>query len=499
MTSTKQVYDVEISELPTLTPEDLTHFAEESVKLVLEYQLHGWTGRLSGNQHVIMRAPDGDGTASIQRKYRNKRSGDVQRRPLNQWLARRRRRKEAEQEAANAFGLTDKDLSPSTNHEVSDGKPPWLVAKKQSYDALLRLQKRTRDWWEDALLAPYGDIVYMFLEDGPDDWALMAASRTDLTMRMIAVGPAAQPADIEQITIDMERLNERNRADKERSDHSKENESMNESGPQTKKKYPCEEPGCDRSFDLPGARALHAESHVPGGFPCPLCDRVPNSSSARGSHLRSKEHADDPRLPAALKMLSKGKSDKASVGGRYKRMPPRPCEYCEVVMAAASIGGHQRGHKKLDHIKIADGGDGATQVIGKAKAITAPEDPIETPEAVTEAPVKPEPAPEPTPEPLVVEAIPAAAYVPAVLNGTGTGEPPEVLLDRVRALVSPKMVGDLERARVRNRELETELEQAYVRIQGLATDLESMTEDRNELQAMFDMIEERRKRVSDRA
>lgn len=468
---TKQAaFPVETAELPEITADDLRGWDREAVDLVLEYQQYGWTGRFSSNHHAIMRAPDGEATASIARRHSWNRGGKNARRPLKQWLDRQAAERDKKRQR-NSFGLTAQEVNPSKFRQTESDLPPWQLATTQTYDALLRMKKLTRSWWETVKAAGSGNTMWQLTEDGEDNWAIVSAFRSEKIARIVAVGPAADPEDIEDLQAQVDRLNQ-----------PEENDPMIDTGPPTKWKYPCPEPGCDRGFDLPGALALHAESHVPEGFPCLLCDDVLRSSSARGSHLRGKKHKDDPRLPHVLKMIRSDKTPRTE-SATYKRKPPRPCEYCGEVMPALSIGGHQRGHKALGHLKIAEGGDGATQVIGKAKAIAARETPVKVPEAVTEAPVKPEPVPEPKPEPLAVAKI--NVIEAPVVNGTGHVTTAEERLKQVLTIVSPELVGDLEREKAKNKKLER--------------DLAEMTADRDELQTMFDMIEERRKRVSVRA
>lgn len=464
----------EAEETSILTPKELRQFDHESVALVLEYQNYGWTGWLSANQHVILRAPDGDGTASVARKYRRRRSAEIMRRPLDQWL-RRKELERAEQERTDAFGRpasSEGDFVPSKN-------PPWQLATEQSYDALLRMQKLTRDWWDGVRLAGYGNTVWQLLEQGEDDWALVSGNREDKIIHIVAVGPAASSDDIEKLKANIAKTNQREGI-----------HPMEETGP-PKKKFACEEPGCTSSFDTRGALNLHQQVHVMDPKTCPLCPKQTTTPAAFGRHIRSK-HATDSRLPGILEALGMapmkdrepvkpialtGTPPKKSTEPRAARvytLPPRPCEYCGLVLAAKSIGGHHRGHVNVGHIKIADGGDAATQTLPHgAKAITTPVSPPKAPEAVTEAPTKPEPLP--------VQAAPMAVE-PFVVNGTGKQETPEEVLNLIRTLVNPELVGENERLRAQNNKL--------------TVDLEEMRRDRDDLQALMDMISERRTRTN---
>lgn len=454
MVTTAQEFEVHIDELPILIPErDLKAFDAESVALVLEFQAHGWTGRMSSNHHAIMRAPDGTATASVARRASRNRAGLNARRPLKQWL---RKREREEQRRRNAFGLPAEDL------QMASDNPPWRLARKQSYEARLRMQKLARDWWEDVVAAGSGKVIWQLMEDGEDNWMIAAGTREEKIVRIVAIGPAVDPAQVERMRAEAERFNQ-----------TEENHPMQEeTGPQASAEglIPCEEPGCGRWFPNKGALALHAQSHNPDGYPCPLCDKVMGSAAARGGHVRGKEHADDPRLPQALAMLKKGRSTIAT-HPKKKGAPARACEYCGEMKPALSIGGHHRGHKLAGDIKLADRGV-ATQTV---KATTAPETPTQAVAAAT--------APPAPPEPLVVQAAPIATTTePASVNGTGHAVMPTDLLNQVRALVNPELVGDLERLRARCEQLET--------------DLEAMTKDRDELQALMDMISERRARTN---
>lgn len=466
---------VEAREPSVITTKELRQFDPESVELVHEYQFHGWTGWLSANQHVILRAPDGDGTASIARKYRRRRSAEIMRRPLDQWL-RRKELEQLERERADAFGLT-----PPPERGVQESEqPPWQIATKQSYDALLRMQKLTRDWWEGVVQAGSGKTLWTLHEEGDDDWILISGNREDKLSHIAAIGRAADPLVVEKLQQRIDQANNREG-----------NHPMEETGP-PKKQFECKEPGCTSSFDKQGALNLHQQVHVMASpETCPLCPKQTTTPAAFGRHIRSK-HATDPRLPGILEALGMApmkerepvkaiakngtplKKPTEPRAARVYGMPPRPCEYCATVLPAKSIGGHHRGHVNVGHIKIADGGDAATQVLPNgAKAITAPVSPPEASEAVTEAPAKPEPLP--------VQAAPMAVE-PFVVNGTGKQETPEEVLNLIRTLVNPELVGENERLRAQNSKL--------------TTDLEEMRRDRDDLQALMDMISERRTRTN---
>lgn len=445
---------VEAKEPSVITTKELRQFDPEAVDLVHEYQFHGWTGWLSANQHVILRAPDGDGTASISRKYRRKRSAEIMRRPLDQWL-RRKELEQLERERADAFGLTP---PPERGVQESD-QPPWQIATKQSYDALLRMQKATRDWWEGVVQAGSGNTLWTLHEEGDDDWILISGNREDKLSHIAATGRATHPLVVEKLQQRIDQANNREG-----------NHPMEETGP-PKKKHACEEPGCDQSFDIQGALNLHKQIHVQGERPCPLCPRVLHTPAAFGKHIRAAIHANDPRLPEVLKNL--GMYAPGERPRREHTLPPRPCDYCGAVMAAKSIGGHHRGHIKLGHVKTADGGDGATQLLKESKVIAAPVSPPKAPKAVTRAPAKP--------ERVVVRAAPVTVESFAV-NGTGKHETPEDTLNLIRTLVNPELVGENERLRAQNTKL--------------TVDLEEMRRDRDDLQALMDMISERRTRTN---
>lgn len=450
--------DAETDELPVLIPwRDLKGWTEDAVDLVLEYQVHGWSGRMSSRGHAIMLAPDGDGTASISRKHTWNRGGKNARRQLQRWLERKKA--EARDQAkvqVNSFGISHEHL----HSNDGETEPPWRIAEHQSYEARQRMRKILDSWWKSITSSP-DKVAWQLLEGEDDDWALVAAKEPDGLLRMVATGPNAHPGKVAHLLSEMEQLNK-----------NMETPQMTDPGPQVEtKKYPCPEPGCDRSFDTQGALNLHGSKHSTKTYDCPLCeDRKLPTPAALGRHLHSSLHAGDPRLSAYLKMSKPRRGVKAKAKPKPKvKMNERPCEYCGVMMPLLSIGGHHRGHAKLGHIKIADGGDGATQVLPHAKATTAPETPRPFLRAVTDTSERP--------GPLLVGAAPVTALEQApVVNGTGRQETPQELLNMVRALVNPDMVGDLERERAKCAQLEAELA--------------SVTSERNDLQAKLDLLKE---------
>jgi hypothetical protein len=388
---------------------------------------------VSANHHVILRSPDGTGTAAVQRKFKRNRGGQNARRPLNQWLKKREREREREeQHRRNAFGVKKDELPP-----LADSKPPWQSATEQSYEARLRMQKITRDWWERT--AGSDEVAWHLVEEGEDDWVLVDAKRKDMTFRVVATGPATHPARVGQIEQLMAAA----------VDHfkPKEKHPMSEAGPQTtiELPYECKEPGCGASFKTQGGLNLHRTKHDSTEYPCPLCDRVMPTPAALGRHVHSKLHADDPRLPHVVRQMD---------GKRNRRMPSRACEYCGKVFPAASIGGHYRGHKNAGDVKRTD-----ARVLAERDDVQRP---TTAPEAVQ-------------PEPLVVQAAPTTVE-PVSVNGSGHTAQPSDLLNQVRALVNPELVGDLERLRKECDDLRAELE--------------VVTKDRDELKAWKDMMRE---------
>ena len=65
---------------------DLKHFDKEARALVLEIVAAGWLGRMSGNNHVILYAPDGESTASIAPSTTRNRGGRNARAGFDRWL-----------------------------------------------------------------------------------------------------------------------------------------------------------------------------------------------------------------------------------------------------------------------------------------------------------------------------------------------------------------------------------------------------------------------------
>jgi hypothetical protein len=452
--ATRQL-EIEHGEYRVLEPDrDLKAFDNDAVSLVMKYQLHGWIGRMSSNNHALMRSPDGTATASVSRKSNRGRSGRNGERPLNQWLEKRAAEHEAELQTT-AFGVPEHKKREWQWRETA--LPPWQAAAEQSYDARLRMHKALTDWWKAF---KNGEHRYQLVEERDDQWVVLESEGPKGPIRLVASGPAVAPADIEDMLAQIARIN------------NKETHPMDDAGPLTDKEtgketdqeadqeFPCTEPGCGRSFPTKGALVLHGYSHDSDGFACPLCPRVLGTPAARGLHLAGKLHADDPRLPKAMAMLKAGKKRHP----RKKGAPDRACEYCGMIMPARSISGHYRGHKNAGDIKIADGGTPPTT------AITAPAITPKAPEAVT--------APSATAEALAVRTVPLATLPEpaAVVNGTGHKDTPDEVLNRVRALINPELVGELERLRATCHRLESEVE--------------TLTRQRDDLQAWKDMIKE---------
>jgi hypothetical protein len=442
-----------LEDLPELldAEADLKGFEDDAIALVMEYQLHGWTGRVSANHHVILRSPDGTATAAVQRKFKRNRGGQNARRPLNQWLRKREREREKLEHSRNAFGVAaTEDALP-----LAGSEPPWQIAAKQSYQARLRMHKMTRDWWDGIVAAGSGVMAWYLDERGEDDWILVDAKRQTKEVRVAASGPATDPARVEAIEMLVALA----------LDHfkPKEKHPMSEAGPQTTETeelpYPCLEPGCGASFKTQGALNLHSTKHDSGEYPCPLCDRVLPTPAARGRHVHSKLHADDPRLPLVVQQMDGNRAVRRRATSDIRRRPgTRRCEYCARVFPATSIGGHHRAHKIAGDVKLAERSQSpAAPVAGQVHA---------------DAAATPEPA---KPEPLVVQAAPTTLE-PVSVNGTGHIAQPTDLLNQVRALVNPELVGDLERLRKE--------------CDDLRADLEAVTKERNDLKAWKDMMRE---------
>lgn len=443
------VHDVTIDELPVLVPErDLRGWDEGAVDLVMEYQNYGWTPRLSSNNHAILRSPDGKATASVARKHSRNRGGKNARRPLENWLRRRERER---QKRESAFGNLNAD------HDVRE--PPWRTADRQSYDARMRMRKILGSWWDSIDNSGDSLTASELIERGEDDWIVVELTMPDNKMSIVGQGRDTDPELVEDVQGRIERFN-----------NPKGTRQMQETGPLSDKKYPCLEPGCGKGYDTRGALNLHSQKHVEGGkIPCPMCEdgRTLPTPAAFGKHVRSRLHADDPRLPAILE--SKGLAPlvvKVKPEPKVKRTSAtvRMCEYgCGQELSGYQVGGHHRAHQRAGHVKVADGGDGATQVMRTAKAITAP---VKASEAVTEAPVKP--------EPLVVEAVPVEP-VPVATNGKHDASPEDTLA-KVQAIVNPGLIAENRRLNRENARLEAEVE--------------ILTTKCNDLQAFKDMIRE---------
>jgi len=71
------------------TRRDLRTYDNEAWSLVKRMQEHGWTGRLSGNGHVVMYAPDGVHSQTFSRDSLRGRSGRNARAMFERWLRQR--------------------------------------------------------------------------------------------------------------------------------------------------------------------------------------------------------------------------------------------------------------------------------------------------------------------------------------------------------------------------------------------------------------------------
>lgn len=426
------VSDVTIDELPVLDPErDLRGWDEEAVALVMEYQGHGWTSRLSSNNHAILRSPDGKETASIARKHSRNRGGKNARRPLQNWINRRKRER---QKRESAFG----NLNP--DHDVTE--PPWRTADRQSYDARMRMRKILGSWWESIDNSGDNLTVSELIEGGEDNWIVVSLKMPENKMSVAGQGRDADPELVEDVQGRIERYN-----------NPKGTRQMQETGPLSDKDYPCLEPGCGAGYDTQGALNLHSQKHVEGGkIPCPMCEdgRTLPTPAAFGKHVRSKLHRGDPRLPEILESRGLAPLEvKVTPEPKAKRTSVKMsmCEYgCGLELSGYQIGGHHRAHLRAGHIKVADGGDGATQILGTAKAITAP---AEASEAVTEAPAKP--------EPIVVEEV-VTYWDPEATNGKRRDVSPEDTLAKVAAIVNPGLIAENRRLNRENARLQEEIE-----------------------------------------
>lgn len=438
----------------TLVPtQDLKHFDDTAIRVITDYQSYGWIGKVSRRGHAILRAPDGQATTAVAPKGKNNYGGDVAREDLKKWL---RSRKHGKPRSDRAFGLAGATSS------RDPWEPPWVGARYQSADARLRMRKILADWWKDAVKADSPPDAILLESEVDDEWVMFCADGPEI--RLVGAGPKTDLGQVEEMRARARNLN-----------GTKENEQMTEPGPPTTKKYVCLEPGCDRSFDHRGALNLHSKKHDTESYPCPLCDRSLPTVAARARHLHSSFHVGDKRLPTALEQLGlKPKHKPKSLpgaprtkGGHLIPQGTRGCEYCGQDKPITSIGGHHRAHKALGHIKISDGGDGATQTM---KAITTPNTPPKPSQAVTQAPAKAEVV-------VVGNARPGVVTGSEfTVNGTGHELAPADLLDQVRMLVNPQMVGEVERLRSR--------------CTALGQDLERVTAERDELQARMDIMKE---------
>lgn len=439
----------------TLVPnQDLRHFDDTAIRVVTDYQSYGWVGKVSRRGHAILRAPDGQATTAVAPKGKNSYGGDVAREDLKKWL--RAKQRHATPRSDSSFGLTGASESPDP------WEPPWVTARYQSGEARLRMRKILAPWWKDAVKADTPPEAILLETETDDDWVVFCKDGESKMIRLVGAGPGTDPAEIEKMKSRLKNFN-----------GEQESTPMTEPGPPTeKKKFPCPEPGCDASYDHRGALNLHSAKHDTQTYPCPLCDRVLPTPAARARHVHSSFHVGDARLPAALEQL--GLSPKArpkllgtvprTKAGRVIPQGTRKCEYCELTLPITSIGGHHRAHKASGHIKIADGGDGATQT---TKAITTPNTPPEAGEALTQAPAKPE---------VVMVGQARTGAETFTVNGTGHDVAPADLLDQVRMLVNPQMVGEVERLRSR--------------CTTLGQELERVTREKDELQARMDIMKE---------
>jgi hypothetical protein len=75
-----------VAETRRLIPNDLKGWDRDMAGLVLRASQLGWTGRISGNNHAIMLAPDGVTTMSVPPKKGGKRAYDNTKADLNRWI-----------------------------------------------------------------------------------------------------------------------------------------------------------------------------------------------------------------------------------------------------------------------------------------------------------------------------------------------------------------------------------------------------------------------------
>lgn len=68
-----------------ITRADMAGFDAKCIDLAMEAQELGWTGKMSSKGHMIMRAPDGETTFSISRRWTNGRAGMNMRSNLERW------------------------------------------------------------------------------------------------------------------------------------------------------------------------------------------------------------------------------------------------------------------------------------------------------------------------------------------------------------------------------------------------------------------------------
>lgn len=445
------VFEIDPHDVGLLDPDrDLAGWEQDAVQLVMEYQLHGWSGRMSSNGHAIMHSPDGTETASLARKHTRNRGGLNARRPLQRWLKRQEEERQQEVQRSSAFGL------PPHEHMHAGHEPPWRIAEHQSYEARKRMKSILDSWWKQTANLTTGG--WQLVERGEDDW-VVAWTPDGQQIVLAGFGEGVDPQDVQYMQDKAAEHNRKIKGNEVVQGPQQAQRAPKEDATQASEGFACTVPGCDAEpFKTKGALSLHATMHDDREYQCPLCDRVFKRTASLSLHLRGSAHANDARRTKALLAISSNERRKARMAKRAKKpggIKIRQCEYCGVELSHLSIGGHHRGHTALGHIKLADGGDGAT--LPHAKAITA--------DASTVA-VTPDPD----------QATASTVVSEAVVNGTGAPETAEAILDQVRVLVNPHMVGELERLRRRNAELEEGLQKT--------------TRERDDLQARLDMLKE---------
>src|SRR5690606_33826476 len=195
---------------------------------------------------------------------------------------------------------------------------------------------------------------------GEDDW-VVAWTPDGQQIVLAGFGQGVDPQDVQYM---QDKAAEHNRKIKgnEVAQGPQQTQQATQEG--TPEGFACKEPGCDAGpFKSKSGLRLHAIMHEDEDHQCPLCDRVFNRTAGLSLHLRGSAHADDARRTKALLAISSNERRKARMAKRAKEsggIKVRQCEYCGVELPHLSIGGHHRGHTALGHIKLADGGDGAT-------------------------------------------------------------------------------------------------------------------------------------------